>query len=67
VDETDCDGGSVTLLDCDKLKQLSNGQYISVSGHLANSEDTAASPLYRVDSLKRVANSNDTGQAAGSE
>jgi hypothetical protein len=64
VDETDCHGGSVTLLDCQKLKHLCNGQYISVCGHLTNPEDTASSPLYRVQSLKRVANVNDTDQEA---
>ena len=67
VDESDANGGSVTLLDNNLLQNLKDGQYVRVQGHLASDAEVLQtthfpgrttgrniSPLYHVDMVRPV-------------
>jgi hypothetical protein len=54
VDTTDPYGGTVTLMDSDKLKGLQDGQCIRVEGHLVNPDRKELDAPYNVGAVKVI-------------
>jgi hypothetical protein len=67
VDENDCYGGTVTLIENEPLHKLNDGQHVRVLGHITtdteilpvgqnptHTDSRKISPLYRVDSVSPI-------------
>jgi hypothetical protein len=54
VDEIDPYGGSVTLVDDGQLRDLKDGGYYRIHGHLENPEEKVSSPPYHVQSIEPI-------------
>jgi hypothetical protein len=65
VDDVDHYGGSVTLIEDQDLSGLTDGQYVTVRGHLSNPNDPGPAPAYRVESFQHIDHPNSASQPAG--
>jgi hypothetical protein len=54
VDETDPFGGSVTLVEDERLHNLKDGQFVRILGRFLNPDEKGIAPAYQIESLQPI-------------